>query len=372
MNRLFTSESVGSGHPDKLCDKISDAVLDACLTQDPESRVACECYAIDSLIVVGGEITSHAYVDIPALTKRVLKEIGYTQPEFGLDYKSVTVLNAIRQQSPDIAMGVDRSGAGDQGIMFGYACNETEQHLPAPIMMAHDILRTIEAKKSSSSWNILLGPDAKSQVTLRYEKDNPLPVEIDTIVVSQQHHENVSLTTLKDFIIDTITKDILPKYYIENKNIKYHINPTGRFVLGGPAADTGLTGRKIIVDTYGGMGRHGGGAFSGKDPSKVDRSAAYMARHIAKSVVASNLATRCELQLSYAIGVAEPISIHIDTFGTNYVPENEILEEIRKTFDMTPAGIIKEFDLKKPIYEKTATFGHFTDNKYPWENVRLM
>ena len=375
---LFTSESVSAGHPDKLCDQISDAVLDECLNQDSESHVACECYATDSLIIVGGEITSKAYVDIPTLVKNVVRDIGYINPEFGLDYKSVTVLNAIRQQSPDIAQGVDgfgtyegQQGAGDQGIMFGYACNETTELMPLPITLAHNILKEIKICKDFNSFAQFtdnFGPDAKSQVTIAYN-DNKV-IGIDSIVVSQQHTNKIIRKDLFDFIIDEIIrKRVLPKYDISDSNTKYYINPTGLFTIGGPAADTGLTGRKIIVDTYGGMARHGGGAFSGKDPSKVDRSAAYMARYIAKNIVGACLASKCEIQLSYAIGVPFPISIHLETFGTEKIGKDIIIKTIQDNFDMTPLGIINTFQLKRPIYQPTATFGHFGNPAYPWEKL---
>ncbi len=374
-NYLFTSESVGEGHPDKLCDQVSDAVLDACLRDDPESHVACECYATTGMVLVGGEITTSTYVDIQKVARDVVFEIGYTNPDYGIDYESMAVLNTIHSQSPDINQGVvgkgleefkGRQGAGDQGMMFGFACSETPELMPAPIMYAHQILhRATELRKSKKiAW---LRPDAKSQVTLEYEGHKP--VHVDTVVVSHQHDPDVAYEVIRDTIIEEIIRPVLKDSGLIDGKTKFFINPTGRFVIGGPMGDTGLTGRKIIVDTYGGMGRHGGGAFSGKDPSKVDRSAAYMARYVAKNIVAAGLAERCEVQLAYAIGVPDPVSVMIDTFGTGKVAEARIAEAVRKVFELDPAGIIRTLDLKKPIYQKTASYGHFGRDGFSWEKT---
>ena len=374
-HRLFTSESVGEGHPDKLCDQISDAVLDACLAKDKQSHVACECFATTGMVLVGGEITTDTYVDIQTLIRDVVKEIGYTDPDYGLDYESMAILNTIHAQSQDINQGVaghglkeyeGLQGAGDQGMMFGFACNETPELMPAPIMYAHKLLlHATELRKSKKvKW---LRPDAKSQVTLEY--DGHKPVRADAIVISHQHDPDVSYKTIKSTVIEEIIKPILGPTGLLDKNTKYFVNPTGRFVIGGPAGDTGLTGRKIIVDTYGGMGRHGGGAFSGKDPSKVDRSAAYMARYVAKNVVAAGLAERCEVQLAYAIGVPFPVSVLLDTFGTGKADDYAIATAIQKVFDLSPAGIIKTLGLKAPIYRKTAAYGHFGREGFPWEKT---
>jgi S-adenosylmethionine synthetase len=372
---LFTSESVGEGHPDKLCDQVSDAVLDACLRDDPESHVACECYATMGMVLVGGEITTNTYVDIQKVARDVVYDIGYTNPDYGIDYESMAVLNTIHAQSPDINQGVagrgldefkGRQGAGDQGIMFGFACSETPEFMPAPLMYAHKILlRATELRKSKRiPW---LRPDAKSQVTLEYEGHKP--VHVDTVVVSHQHDPEVEYREIHDTIIEEIIRPVLETSGLIDQETKFFINPTGRFVIGGPMGDTGLTGRKIIVDTYGGMGRHGGGAFSGKDATKVDRSAAYAARYIAKNIVAAGLADRCEVQLAYAIGVAEPVSVMVDTLGTGKVPEAKIAEAVRKVFELDPAGIIRTLDLKKPIYQKTASYGHFGRDGFSWERI---
>jgi S-adenosylmethionine synthetase len=372
---LFSSESVGEGHPDKLCDQVSDAVLDACLSDDPESHVACECYATTGMILIGGEITTNTYVDIQDLARSVVKDIGYTNPDYGIDYESMAVLNTIHAQSPDINQGVvgkglkefaGRQGAGDQGLMFGFACSETPELMPAPLAFAHKLLlRASHLRKAKEiSW---LRPDAKSQVTLEYEGHKPL--RIDTVVVSHQHDPDIDYDTIKETVIDKIIRPVLEPTGLLTKDTKYFINPTGRFVIGGPAGDTGLTGRKIIVDSYGGMGRHGGGAFSGKDPSKVDRSAAYMARYVAKNIVAAGLAERCELQLAYAIGVPDPVSVMVDSFGTGKVPDERIAEAVRKVFALDPAGIIASLDLKKPIYRKTASYGHFGRDGFSWEKT---
>ena len=372
---LFTSESVGEGHPDKLCDQISDAVLDACLANDASSHVACETFASAGMVLIGGEITTNDYIPIDEIARNVAREIGYTDPDFGLDYKSMAVMNMIHSQSPDINQGVvgkglkeyeGQQGAGDQGMMFGFACSETPELMPAPIMYSHTLLRkaTELRKNKTLPW---LRPDAKSQVTIEYEGHKP--VRIDTVVISHQHNPDVSDKDIKEGIIEQIIKPVLTPTGLLDKDTKYFINPTGRFVIGGPFGDTGLTGRKIIVDTYGGMGRHGGGAFSGKDPSKVDRSAAYMARYIAKNVVASGLAERCEVQLAYAIGVPFPVSIMVDTFGTGKVSDFAISEAVKDVFDCSPAGIIKTLDLLKPVYSKTASYGHFGRNEFTWEKT---
>ncbi len=372
---LFTSESVGEGHPDKLCDQVSDAVLDACLAEDPDSHVACECYATTGMILIGGEITTEAYVDIQQLAREVVKDIGYTNPDYGIDYESMAVLNTIHSQSPDINQGVagkglkefeGRQGAGDQGLMFGFACSETPELMPAPISYAHKVLhRATHLRKAKEiPW---LRPDSKSQVTLEYAGHKPL--RIDAVVVSHQHDPDIDYDTIKETVIEEIIKPVLAPTGLLDKDTKYFVNPTGRFVIGGPMGDTGLTGRKIIVDTYGGMGRHGGGAFSGKDPSKVDRSAAYVARYVAKNVVAAGLAERCEIQLAYAIGVPDPVSIMVDSFGTGKAPDARIAEAIRKVFALDPAGIIASLDLKKPIYRRTASYGHFGRDGFSWEKT---
>ncbi|MDR3334525.1 MAG: methionine adenosyltransferase [Treponema sp.] len=372
---FFTSESVGEGHPDKLCDQISDAILDACLQDDPQSRVACETFASTAMVLIGGEITTKTFVDFQNIVRDVAKEVGYTDPAYGLDYQSMAVLDMIHSQSPDISQGVSgvgldeykgQQGAGDQGMMFGFACNETAELMPLPITLAHNILiRATELrKKRAITW---LRPDAKSQVTVEYEGHKP--IRIDTVVVSHQHDEWVSYHEIKETIIDQIIKPILEPTGLLDKNVKYFINPTGRFVLGGPFGDTGLTGRKIIVDTYGGMGRHGGGAFSGKDPTKVDRSAAYIARYVAKNIVAAGLAKRGEVQLAYAIGVPFPVSVMVDTFGTATVSEKRIEEAVTKVFDLSPAGIITTLDLRRPLYRKTAVYGHFGRAEFPWEQL---
>ena len=372
---LFTSESVGEGHPDKLCDQISDAVLDECLRNDPESHVACETFASTALVLVGGEITTNTFVDVQQTARNIAREIGYTDSDFGLDCDSMAVMNMIHSQSPDINQGVQgtgldeykgQQGAGDQGMMFGFACSETLELMPAPIMYAHKLLlKATDLRKSGAiNW---LRPDAKSQVTIEYEGHKP--VRIDTVVISHQHNPEVAHGTIKEAMIEQIIKPVLDPTGLIDSNTKFFINPTGRFVVGGPFGDTGLTGRKIIVDTYGGMGRHGGGAFSGKDPSKVDRSAAYMARYIAKHVVAAGLAERCEVQLAYAIGVPFPVSIMVDTFGTGKVEDFAISEAVKEVFDCTPAGIIKTLDLKKPVYQATAAYGHFGRSEFSWEKT---
>ncbi|GGN21485.1 S-adenosylmethionine synthase [Shewanella putrefaciens] len=365
---LFTSESVSEGHPDKIADQISDAVLDAILAQDPKARVACETYVKTGMVLVGGEVTTSAWVDIEELTRKTVREIGYTHSDMGFDADSCAVLNAIGKQSPDINQGVDRAdpkeqGAGDQGLMFGYASNETEILIPAPITYAHALVkRQSEVRKNGTlPW---LRPDAKSQVTFAYE--NNKIVGIDAIVLSTQHSPDIAQADLIEGVMETIIKPVLPAQWL-SKDTKYFINPTGRFVIGGPMGDCGLTGRKIIVDTYGGMARHGGGAFSGKDPSKVDRSAAYAARYVAKNIVAAGLADRCELQVSYAIGVAEPTSISIETFGTGKVSEDVLIKLVRQHFDLRPYGLTEMLNLARPIYQATAAYGHFGRNEFPWE-----
>ncbi|MDY6927588.1 MAG: methionine adenosyltransferase [Pseudomonadota bacterium] len=365
---LFTSESVSEGHPDKIADQISDAVLDAILQQDPKARVACETYVKTGMVLVGGEITTSAWVDIEELTRQTVREIGYTHSDMGFDADSCAVLNAIGKQSPDINQGVDRTrpeeqGAGDQGLMFGYASDETEVLMPAPITYSHRLVqRQAEMRKSGKlDW---LRPDAKSQVTFIYE-DN-VPVGIDAVVLSTQHCDSVSTETVREAVMEEVIKPVLPAEWI-TASTKFHINPTGRFVIGGPMGDCGLTGRKIIVDTYGGMARHGGGAFSGKDPSKVDRSAAYAGRYVAKNIVAAGLAKRCEIQVSYAIGVAEPTSISIDTFGTSQYDEATLVALVKQHFDLRPYGLIKMLDLERPIYQPTAAYGHFGRDSFPWE-----
>jgi len=352
---LFTSESVTEGHPDKVADAISDAVLDAILADDPTARVACETLVTTGLACVAGEITTSTYVHVPDIVRSTIERIGYTDPAFGFDSKTCAVISTIDRQSPDIAQGVDTGGAGDQGMMFGYATDETDQLMPMPILLAHRITeRLAQCRKSGAmKW---LRPDGKAQVTVVYEDKRP--VAVDTVVVSTQHADDVSARKIRNSVIEEIIEPTIPEA-LRTKKMKYHINPTGRFVIGGPQGDAGLTGRKIIVDTYGGMGRHGGGAFSGKDPSKVDRSACYAARWVAKNIVAAGLARRCEVQLAYAIGVAEPVSVMVDTFGTSTVPESSIMDAVREEFDLTPRGIIAALDLRKPIYSATTAYGHF-------------
>jgi S-adenosylmethionine synthetase len=371
-NFSFTSESVSEGHPDKVADQISDAVLDALLAQDPKSRVACETLVKTGMVILAGEVTTEAWVDLEALVRKVVCEIGYDHGDIGFDGQSCAVLNAIGKQSADIAMGVDEDdnheqGAGDQGLMFGYASNETDVLMPAPITYSHLLVkRQAEVRKGKVlPW---LRPDAKSQITFRYE--NNKPVAIDAVVLSTQHSPEISNKALHEAVMDEIILPVLPKEWL-HKDTKYFINPTGQFIIGGPVGDCGLTGRKIIVDTYGGMARHGGGAFSGKDPSKVDRSAAYMARYVAKNIVAAGLAERCEIQVSYAIGVAEPTSITVETFGTSKLSEDRLVQIIRDNFDLRPKGLIKMLDLLKPIYQTTAAYGHFgrTEESFSWERT---
>ncbi len=370
---LFTSESVSEGHPDKLADQVSDAVLDACLTDDPNSRVACETFTTTGMILIGGEITTETYVDFQEVARGVAKKIGYDRPEYGLDYESMAVISTIHSQSPDISQGVSgtglfqgQQGAGDQGMMFGYACKETPELMPAPIHYAHQLL-LFAAEKRKSGGLTWLRPDSKSQVTIEY--DGHTPTRIDSVVISHQHDEDITYEELKKQIIAKIIKPVLEPTGLLDDTTKYYVNPTGRFVIGGPHGDAGLTGRKIIVDTYGGMGRHGGGAFSGKDPSKVDRSATYMARYVAKNVVAADLCERCEVELAYAIGVPFPVSVMVDTFGTAQADEKKIEDAVQKVFDLSPAGIIKTLDLKRPVYQKTATYGHFGRDDFSWEKT---
>ncbi len=352
---LFTSESVTEGHPDKVADAISDAILDAILKDDPLARVACETLVTTGLACVAGEITTKTYVNVPEIVRSTIDRIGYNDASMGFDAKTCAVISTIDKQSPDIAQGVDHGGAGDQGMMFGYASDETEELMPMPIQLAHRLTERLAAFRRSKdgSW---VRPDGKAQVTVLYE--DYIPIGVETVVVSTQHSEDISTKKLREAIIAEVIEPVIPKE-LRDKNIKFHINPTGRFVIGGPQGDAGLTGRKIIVDTYGGMGRHGGGAFSGKDPSKVDRSACYAARWVAKNIVGAKLARRCEVQVAYAIGVAEPVSVNVDTFGTNTVPETAILKAVRKVFDLTPRGIIEALDLRKPIYSPTSSYGHF-------------
>lgn len=365
MRHIFTSESVTEGHPDKIADQISDAVLDATLKDDPTSRVACEVLVTTGMALVAGEITTKTYVDVPRLVRDVIDYIGYNDATYGFDCNTCAVLNTIQTQSPDIAMGVDTGGAGDQGLMFGYACNETEELMPLPIMLAHKLVRQLSEVRRAGTLGFLR-PDGKSQVSVEYAGGKP--VRVDAVVVSTQHHDTVSTEELRAQVKKHIIDPIVPAAMVDS-NTKYHINPTGRFVIGGPNGDTGLTGRKIIVDTYGGMGRHGGGAFSGKDPTKVDRSACYMARYVAKNIVAAGLAERCEVQLAYAIGVAEPVSVHVDTFGTGKVSEERLVGLIRDAFPLTPKGMIEHLQLRRPIYRATAAFGHFgrTESTFSWE-----
>ena len=370
---LFTSESVGEGHPDKLADQISDAVLDACLAGDAESHVACETFMTTGLVLVGGEINTKTYVDIQDIARQVVRKVGYDRPEYGLDWESMSVLNAIHTQSPDIERGVSghglypgQQGAGDQGTMFGFACSETPSLMPATITYAHALLRYAARARKQGDIN-WLRPDSKSQITIEYRGYQPQ--RIDNVVVSHQHDPTVGFDELKETIVERIIKPVLEPTGLLDGKTRYFVNPTGRFVIGGPYGDTGLTGRKIIVDSYGGAGRHGGGAFSGKDPSKVDRSAAYMARYVARNIVAADLATRCEVHLSYAIGVPFPLSVTVDTFGTSVVPERQITTAVREVFDLSPAGIIQTLDLKRPIYFDTACYGHFGNDAFPWERT---
>jgi S-adenosylmethionine synthetase len=365
---LFTSESVTEGHPDKIADQVSDAILDACLEQDPYSRVAAETLTATGLVVIAGEITTKAYVDFQSLVRGVIASIGYNNALYGFDSNTCAVISSINKQSGDISQGVDTGGAGDQGMMFGYASNDTPELMPAPISLAHKLSRQLSAVRKSGKLPYLR-PDGKSQVTVEYD-ENGKPVRIDAVVISSQHSESVSNEELHSDILKHVIQAVLPAEWLD-EHTKYHINPTGRFVIGGPMGDTGLTGRKIIVDTYGGMGRHGGGAFSGKDPTKVDRSAAYMARHIAKNIVAAGLADKAEVQLAYAIGVAEPVSVLVETFGTGKLSEAKLTELARKNFSLTPKGIIESLNLRRPIFQKTAAYGHFgrTEPEFTWEST---
>ena len=381
MRKLFTSESVTEGHPDKMADQISDAILDAIMEKDPMARVACETFLTTGMALIAGEISTTCYVDMPKIVRETIREIGYTNATYGFDCNTSAVLTSIDEQSPDIAQGVDTAlearegdmdeadaiGAGDQGMMFGYATNETESYMPLPVYLAHGLTRRLTELRKSGEIEYLL-PDGKSQVTVEYEDEKP--VRVDAVVISTQHKGEATLEQIRQDVIEKVIKPVIPEQFLD-ENTKYYINPTGRFVIGGPQGDTGLTGRKIIVDTYGGMARHGGGAFSGKDCTKVDRSGAYAARYVAKNIVAAGLADRCEVQLAYAIGVAQPVSVLVDTFGTNKVAEEKIADAVMKNFDLRPAGIIRELDLRRPIYKQTAAYGHFgrTDLDLPWEKL---
>lgn len=373
MSYLFTSESVSEGHPDKVCDAISDGVLDAIFTKDPKARVACETFVTTGLVVVGGEVTTNAYVDVQEVVRTTIRKIGYTKAEYKFDADSCGILNAIHSQSPDIAMGVDTGGAGDQGIMFGFACDQTPELMPMPIVYAHKLMKKLaDIRKKNLKLMPYLRPDSKSQVTIEYD-DNHKPLRVDAVVISTQHDPNVSQKKIKEDVIKYVIKEVIPAKYIDSKT-KYFVNPTGRFEIGGPHGDSGLTGRKIIVDTYGGWAPHGGGAFSGKDPSKVDRSATYAARHIAKNVVAAGLAKECLVQVAYAIGVAEPVSIYVDTKGTGKISDKKISGMIKKEVDMTPRGIIERLKLRRPVYQKTSAYGHFgsSDKDFTWEKLDLV
>lgn len=367
-NYFFTSESVTEGHPDKIADQVSDAILDSILSKDPYGRVACETIVTTGLAFVAGEITTNCYVEIPSIVRETIKDIGYTRAKYGFDYETCAVITSIHEQSGDIAMGVDTGGAGDQGLMFGFACNETPELMPLPIMLAHKLaMKLTELRKT----DVLgyLRPDGKTQVTIEYQ--DGAPKRVDTIVVSSQHSPDITLKEMKEDIIEKVIKPVVPPELLDEENIKYHINPTGRFVVGGPMGDTGLTGRKIIVDSYGGVGRHGGGCFSGKDPTKVDRSGAYMARYIAKNLVAAGIADRAEVQIAYAIGIPEPVSILVDTYGTGRVEQELMARLIRENFPLTPKGIIDALNLRRPIFRKTAAYGHFgrNDSDFTWENT---
>ncbi len=368
MGKLFTSESVTEGHPDKLCDQISDAILDAILEKDPEGRVAVETLTTRGLVFVAGEITTKTYVDIPKVAREVVREAGYIKPEYGFEYQSMAVISSIQEQSPDIAIGVDKGGAGDQGLMFGMAVDETPELMPMPIMLAHKLVRRLAEVRKNGTLPYLR-PDGKSQVTVEYDSEGK-PVRVDTVIISAQHDPGIKYAKIIEDIRELVINKIIPEN-MRDDNTKYYINPTGVFVIGGPVGDTGVTGRKIMVDTYGGYGRHGGGCFSGKDPTKVDRSATYMARYIAKNIVAAKLARKVEVQLAYAIGLEEPVAIYVDTFGTSDIPEEELVKAIRKRFDLTPRGIIKELNLLRPVYKRTAAYGHFgrEEEGFCWERT---
>jgi S-adenosylmethionine synthetase len=373
MRNLFTSESVSEGHPDKVCDQISDAVLDALLEQDKTSRVACETFVTTGMVLVAGEITTKGYIEVQDVVRNVIRDIGYTKAGVGFDADSCSVLSSIHSQSPDIAQGVDTGGAGDQGMMFGYASSETPELMPAPIMYAHKLVhRLADIRKKQPNLMPYLRPDAKSQVTVEYD-GNGKSIRVDTVVVSTQHDPNATQKKIKEDVIEIIIRNVIPSAMLDNQT-RYLVNPTGRFEVGGPHGDSGLTGRKIVVDTYGGRAPHGGGAFSGKDPTKVDRSAAYAARHLAKNIVAAKLATECQIQVAYAIGVAEPVSIQINTFGTGIIPDTLLADFVMKEVDLTPRGIIKRLDLRRPIYRKTAAYGHFGRNEkeFSWEKLDLV
>jgi len=373
MSFLFTSESVSEGHPDKICDAISDSVLDAILAKDPKARVACETFVTTGLVLVGGEITTKAYIEVPEVVRETVRRIGYTSAEYKFDADSCSVLNAIHSQSPDIAMGVDTGGAGDQGLMFGYACDQTPELMPMPIMYAHKLVKKLaDIRKRNNGLMPYLRPDAKSQVTIEYDGKNE-PKRVDTVVISTQHDGDAKQKMIKEDVIENVIKKIIPAEFLDRKT-KYFVNPTGKFEIGGPHGDSGLTGRKIIVDTYGGWAPHGGGAFSGKDPSKVDRSASYAARHIAKNIVAAKLATECLVQIAYAIGVAEPVSVYVNTFGTGVIPDKEISNIINREVDLTPKGIITRLNLLRPIYHKTSAYGHFgrSEKEFSWEHLDLV
>ncbi|MEW6653687.1 MAG: methionine adenosyltransferase [Bacteroidota bacterium] len=373
MSYLFTSESVSEGHPDKVCDAISDGVLDAIFKQDPNARVACETMVTTGLVVVGGEVTTSAYVDVHEVIRKTIKEIGYTKAEYKFDAESCGILNAIHSQSPDIAMGVDKGGAGDQGIMFGYACDQTPELMPMPIVYAHKLVKKLaDIRKKNLKLMPYLRPDAKSQVTIEYDNNNN-PIRVDAVVISTQHDGGVSQKRIAEDVKEHVIKNVIPEKYLDKKT-KYYVNPTGRFEIGGPHGDSGLTGRKIIVDTYGGWAPHGGGAFSGKDPSKVDRSATYAARHIAKNVVAAKLAKECLVQVAYAIGVVQPVSVYVNTRGTGVIPDGLLGEYINQEVDLTPRGIIERLKLRRPVYQKTSAYGHFgrSDKDFTWEQLDLV